>query len=409
MRILFVHQNFPAQFVHLAPALARRGHDVLALTADSNKNRSPVPVARYRWTPPAFGASAYRLASTFAEMSFRGETVAAAAQELASQHGYEPDVIFGSIGWGEAIFLKEVWPKTKLLIYAEYFYASRGLDYGFDPEYSSDALGNRIYVTSRQPHLLMAVNVADTLVSPTEWQASTFPAYIRDRISVIHDGIDTDLVRPAAQAGFDIPKSNLRLTKADEVVTFINRNHEPHRGFHILMRALPELLQRRPGAHVVIVGGDEFSYSPRHPSGRTWREALMAEVGPRLDLARVHFVGRIPYPSFLELLGVSRVHAYLTYPFVLSWSLLEAMSAGCLVVASRTPPVEEFIQDGKHGILVDFFDVPAWSRTLADALERHRELDGMRAAARQTVVERCDLRRKCLPAMIDLVERRGGR
>ncbi len=405
MRVLLVHQNFPAQFVHVAPALAARGHDVLALTTDRHANPSPVPTVRYKWTPRAFETKAYGLAATYAEMTYRGQVVATAAAELREKRGYVPDVVFGSIGWGETLFLREVWPEARHLLYAEFFYRPRGLDVGFDPELSSTTLASRVAVTARQGHLLLAVNGADKLLAPTRWQAATFPADVQSRMTVIHDGIDTDRVRPAeGDAAVEIPGTGLRFRKGDEVLTFINRNLEPHRGCHIFLRALPAVLAARPEAQVVIVGGDGRSYSPSPGPDKTWKQVFLDELGPRLDLSRVHFVGKVPYATFVDLMRVTRVHAYLTYPFVLSWSMIEAMSAGALVIGSRTPPVEEVIEDGVNGLLVDFFDVAAWSKALIEALAEPARFDDLRHAARRTIIDRYDLRTRCLPRMIDFIE-----
>jgi glycosyltransferase involved in cell wall biosynthesis len=403
-RILFVHQNFPGQFVHLAPALQARGHEVLALTSDAHRHPSVVPMAHYKWQSREFDKTTFRLSAKFAEMTWRGEIAAAAATTLRDKHGFMPDVVFGTPGWGETLFLGEVWPEAKRLLYAEFFYAPHGPMVGFDREYENRDLAANMTLTANQAHLLLQVHGSHRMVSPMQWQARSFPDFAQSRISVIHDGIATDDIRPMEGAKVRFPEQGLEFRKGDELLTFVNRNHEPARGFHIFMRALPSILKARPNAHVVIVGGDERSYSPLPAAGVTWREVLMREVGDRLDMSRVHFVGKIPYQTFLQLMQVSRVHAYLTYPFVLSWSLLEAMSAGALVVASRTPPVEEVIVDGENGRLVDFFDVAAWSEALTEALANHQAYGGLRVAGRQTVVERYDLKTICLPKLVDFVE-----
>ena len=209
---------------------------------------------------------------------------------------------------------------------------------------------------------------------------------------------------PSAGATVKFPEQWREFKTGDEVLTFVNRDHEPHRGFHIFMRALPKVLEARPQARIVIVGGDEQSYSPRPGANKTWRQVMLAEVGDRLDLSRVHFVGKIPYATFIDLMRVSRVHAYLTYPFVLSWSMMDAMSAGCFVVGSRTSPVEEMISDGVNGRLVDFFDVAAWSETLIDTLAHPEKYEHLQAAARRTIVETYDLRKHCLPRLVEFVE-----
>jgi glycosyltransferase involved in cell wall biosynthesis len=247
---------------------------------------------------------------------------------------------------------------------------------------------------------------ADAGVSPTEWQASTYPPALRQMIEVIFDGVDSQAVKPDAAATVTLPEGKV-LRAGEEVLTFVNRNLEPYRGYHSFMRALPDVLAARPQAQVVIVGGNEVSYGPPPKDGRCWKDIYLDEVKDRLDLSRVHFVGKVPYPTFVSLMQVSRAHAYLTYPFVLSWSMLEAMSAGALVVGSDTAPVREVIRHGENGLLVDFFDSAAWARTLIEALAEPERFVHLRAAARQTVLDHYDLQSVCLPRMVEMVERFG--
>lgn len=403
MKILFIHQNFPGQFTHLAPALAARGHEVLALGDLTNKVPTTVRTLHYR-TPAKKGLTG--IGATFVDMAMRGDMVAGACSQLIERTGFRPDVVFGHNGWGEMLFLREIFPEARLINYAEFHYRPRGQDSDFDPEFQQAVLKARTATMARSAHILQSMIEADAALAPTEWQASTFPPDLRRKITVIHDGVDSDELRPDPDATFDVPGTALTLRAGDEVLTFVNRNLEPYRGYHIFMRALPEVLAARPRAQVVIVGGDQQSYGPAPSDGGTWKERFLAEVRDRLDLSRVHFTGRIPRRQFVALMQVSRVHAYLTYPFVLSWSMIEAMSAGALVVGSRTAPVEEVIRDGVNGRLVGFFDVRGWSETLAQALAAPEADAALRAAARATVVERYDLKRHCLPRQIDFVEGR---
>ena len=404
MKILFVHQNFPGQFLYLAPELKRRGHEVRALTDSLNKRESPVDTLRYRHEPPKVDPQECRLGRNYTTQSDRGVTVARACLRLRRETGYVPDVIFGHSGWGETLFLKEVWPEAKLIVYAEFYYRGKGADVGFDPEAGDTSFDQVLIAQGRTAHLGQALLHADAGVSPTEWQASTYPPALRKVIEVIFDGVDSDAVKPDAAASATLPDGRV-LRAGDEVLTFVNRNLEPYRGYHTFMRALPDVLKARPQAQVVIVGGDEVSYGPPPKDGRRWKDIYLDEVKDRLDLSRVHFVGKVPYPTFVNLMQVSRAHAYLTYPFVLSWSTLESMSAGALVVGSDTAPVREVIRHGENGLLVDFFDIAAWSRTLTEALAEPERFLPLRAAARQTVLERYDLRSICLPRMVEMVER----
>ena len=402
MKLLFVHQNFPGQFLHLAPEMARRGHECLALTDVVNSRPSEIPVVKYRHEAQKVDPVACRLGRNYTQMSDRGVTVARACLQLREK-GYVPDVIFGHSGWGETLFLKEVWPEAKLIVYAEFYYRGSGADVGFDPEFDTPSFDQVMISQGRTAHLGQSLLHADAGLSPTRWQASTYPPVLRDQITVIHDGVNTDLVRPDPAAAVTLP--NGRVVKAgDEVLTFINRNLEPYRGYHIFMRALPQIMAERPEAQVVIIGGDDVSYGRSAPDGKKWKEVFLGEVAHRLDLSRLHFMGKVPYSTFVGLMQVSRVHAYLTYPFVLSWSMLEAMAAGCLVIGSRTAPVQELISDGVNGRLVDFFDVEGWSKLVSRALANPGRFADLRVKARETIVDNYDLRRICLPRMVDFVE-----
>ena len=405
MKILFVHQNFPGQYLYLAPELKKRGHDCVAMTDIVNTRDSAIPVLKYKHEAQAPDPATTRLGRNYIQMSDRGVTVARAALQLRQQRNYIPDVIFGHSGWGETLFLKEVWPEAKLLIYAEFYYRGRGADVGFDPEFSKPNFDQVIIAQGRACHLGQSLLHADAGLSPTEWQASTYPPALRRMIEVIHDGVNTTVMAPQPAARFILPTGQI-LTPQDEVLTFVNRNLEPYRGYHIFMRALPDVLKARPNAHVVIVGGDEVSYGGAPKGAKGWKETILNEVKDRLDLSRVHFMGKVPYDQFTALMQVSTAHAYLTYPFVLSWSTIEAMSAGAHVIGSATPPVQEVITDGVNGTLVNFFDIKGWSAKLTEALANRAKFQPLRQAARQTALDRYD-QRILLPRMVDFVERHG--
>lgn len=405
MKILFVHQNFPGQFVHLAPALADRGHEVRALTDEKNNRKFPIEVFRYRKPEGRPDPKVARHGTTFAEMTNRAYRAARAAIVLRDKHGYQPDVIFGHGGWGETLYLREVWPNARLIVYAELYYSPRGLDVGFDPEFGEASDEKAFSVVSRQGHQALMMAQADAALSPTEFQADTFPDCFRDKIQIIHDGVDTTRLVPNPNASITLPNGQT-FQAGDEVLTFINRNLEPYRGYHSFMRALPSVLEARPNAHVVIIGADGVSYGAKPQGERSWKDIFLDEVRDRIDLSRVHFTGRVPYSSFVSLMQITRAHCYLTIPFVLSWSMLEAMSAGALVVGSRTAPVEELITDGQNGRLVDFFDIDEIADTLIDVLANPRAQLPLKAAARRHIVENYDLRTICLPRLISLVEGR---
>ncbi len=404
MKILVVHQNFPAQFLHLAPALAARGHEVRALTLRKElpEQWQGVRIHRYpiqRGSTPGI----HPWLTDIETKVVRGEAAFRAALALKAE-GFVPDLLLAHPGWGESLFLKEVWPMAKLAVYAEFFYSGEGGDTGFDAEFPlTDVAGEHCRLRMKNLNNLLAMEQADAALSPTRWQASTYPLPFRERISVIHDGIDCDVLCPNPEVAFELAPGRV-LTRADEVITFVNRNLEPYRGYHSFMRALPALLRARPRAQVLIVGGDDVSYGARPPAGRSWKQIFLDEVAGDIDHERVHFLGMLPRARFTALLQLSTVHVYLTYPFVLSWSLLEAMSTGCAIVASDTAPVREVIGHDVTGRLVDFFSPDVIAETVAGLLADAPARARLGAAARELACAQYDLRAICLPRQLAWVE-----
>ncbi len=407
MRILFVHQNFPGQFKFLAPALAfDPANQVVAMTMRKVTVESWQGVRLAPYAPERGSAKeVHPWVSDFETKTIRGEACFRAALRLKEQ-GFFPEVIIAHPGWGESLFLKDVWPEAKLGIYCEFYYHKEGTDMGFDPEFPSKSDGDACRLRLKNLNNLLHFQVADAGLSPTAWQKSTFPEPFRSIISVIHDGIDTEVVAPNANIALALG-GNVVLTKKDEVITFVNRNLEPYRGYHIFMRALPEILRRRPRARVLIVGGDKVSYGAKPESGHTWKALFAQEVRPQIsdgDWARVHFLGNIPYSQFISLLQLSTVHLYLTYPFVLSWSLLEAMSAGCAIVASDTRPVHEAIRHDETGQLVNFFDVGGVAEKVCALIDNPAERARLGANARAYAMSHYDLKSVCLPRQLAWVK-----
>jgi glycosyltransferase involved in cell wall biosynthesis len=407
MNILFVHQNFPGQFKHLAPALARQGHRVAAMSMRNTPGTTwagveIVPYSAARSSSP----TVHPWLTDFETKVIRGEACFRAALKM-KESGYAPDLIVAHPGWGESLFLKDVWPHARMGIYCEFFYQSQGADVGFDPEFPQADPGEVCRLRLKNLNNLEHFEIAEAGISPTHWQASTFPEPFRSKIAVIHDGIDTAAVAPNQAVSLRVGEHTL-LARGDEVITFVNRNLEPYRGYHVFMRALPELLKRRPRASVLIVGGDDVSYSARPAGGRNWKSIFADEVRGRIsdaDWARVHFLGKIEYRYFIALLQLSTVHVYLTYPFVLSWSLLEAMSAGCAIVASDTQPVREAIHHDETGRLVPFFDVGALTQQVCALLESASDRERLGRAAREFARANYDLASVCLPRQMEWIER----
>jgi glycosyltransferase involved in cell wall biosynthesis len=403
MKFLFIHQNFPGQYTHVARHLAQAGHDVSFITQPRHTQIEGVHKLEY-WQRPAVGSNVHPYLRELENGVANGLEVAKLCYRL-DRDGCVPDIVIGHNGWGEILYVKDIWPRVPLLGYFEFFYRASESDVDFDREFPPEA-DTALRLRTRNAINLLGLDAVDWGQSPTVWQRGQYPERYRDRITIVHEGVDTELVRPDPTARLWLGNGRC-LSCSDEIVTYSARDLEPYRGFHIFMRALPELLERRPAAQVLIVGGDGVSYGRRSQYAANYRMQLLAELGDRLDLRRVHFLGSLPYRQYLTVLQISTVHIYFTYPFVLSWSLIEAMATGCLVVGSRTLPVEEVIRDGDNGFLVDFFDCGGLTRRVTEALSGRDGIDSdrIKAAARQTVLDRYDLHTVCLPAYQALLRR----
>ena len=413
MNILFIHQNFPGQFKFLAPALVKQGHSVRAMTMQKTEAMQWQGVQLVNYTSKRGSTpNVHPWVSDFETKTIRAEACFKAALQM-KQQGYMPDVIVAHHGWGESLFLKEVWPEAKLGIYCEFFYHQHGADVGFDPEFPATDEGEVCRLRLKNLNNLLHFEIADAGISPTHWQASTFPEPFKNKISVVHDGIDTQAVAPNSAVSLTLKMAtgqDLVLTRKDEVITFVNRNLEPYRGYHTFMRALPQLLKERPNARVLLVGADDVSYGARPDAAKygaaKWRDIFANEVRGQIsdaDWQRVHFLGQVPYQFFIPLLQLSAVHVYLTYPFVLSWSLLEAMSAGCAIVASDTEPLREAIVHNETGMLVNFFDPAALAQSVCELLNNPEERTRLSANARVFAQANYDLQTVCLPKQLEWV------
>ena len=404
LRILFVHTNFPGQFRNLAFAAQAHGHDVHAL-APSNVHPTPgittTQCVAYR-KPPLPPDNI--LTSRFEADTVRSLNAFNAAKAMAAS-GYVPDVIIGHPSFGEMTLLGLVWPDARRLVYAENFVSAQHMSGKFDPEFPPPSDLEQAYAELQMSNSGLAMARAHALVSPTEHQRSKFPNQLRDSIHVIPDGIDTEAVRPRPDVAFAIPNTAIVLRPGDEVVTYVNRYLEPLRGIHVFLRTLVKVLDRNPNARALIVGASQARiYGRAAPAGQTWIDIFWKEVQERIDVRRVHFLGRIERSQYLDVLAVSAAHVYLTYPFVLSWSLLESMSAGCAIIASSTAPVQEFIKDGQNGRLVDFFDTEAQANAITEALKNPSAFADLRAKARADAISRWDFQTVALPAWLKLIE-----
>jgi glycosyltransferase involved in cell wall biosynthesis len=389
MQWLFIHQNCPGQFRQLMPALLQRGHTVVAIGA---RPQPQVPQGlrylHYAWSeddPPA------RLVDPDLERNLRRAARVSALATRLRDDGFHPDAVVFHSGWGEGLYLRDIWPRAALIAYPELYGQARLLGHGFDPDLADLSEGMRQALRRQNFVALAAIADSDAAVAPTLFQRDTFPAHLRGRFHVIHEGVDLERVAPYPNRHVQV-RPGLMLRKGDPVVTYVSRSLEPLRGFRTVMRALPELLSRHPSAQVLIVGdaaGSSYCRPSTHPQGY-WGE-MQALLGHRLDLERVHLLGRVPYAQLLAILQISAAHVYFSYPYALSWSLLEAMACGAVVVGSANGPVDEVIRHGENGLLVPFPAHDQLAATLLQVLADSNAFAPLGAAARQTVEQRYNL------------------
>ena len=406
MNVLFVHQGFPGQYLHICRALAKQGgHQLVAL--GMNPPRTPLPKGVQYVVYGAArgnGQDVHPLALETETKVIRAEACAAAAEQL-KQQGFKPDIICGHPGWGELLFLPYIWPGIPVLLYQEFFYQIHGFDYDFDPEFQSELPWQKCAKAHmKNANTLLNLEAATWNITPTAFQRSSFPERFHQRISVIHDGIDPNAAPAKSNSGLTLTlKDGHVLNQGDSIVTFVNRTIEPYRGCHSFIRSIPHLQERNPDARVVIVGEEKgVSYGSACPEGE-WKDLFLKEIEGHYDPSRVHFAGSLDYGDFLNLLKLSQAHVYLTYPFVLSWSLLESMCTACAIVGSATAPVQEVIQHGHNGLLVDFFSPKAIADAVDQLLRDRKLAKQLGQQARKDALARYSLER-CLPRQLELID-----
>jgi len=433
MKLLLLHPNFPAQFRHLAAQLgADPAHQVVYLTSRQQGQIPGVQKVRYTLSRQV-SPSTHRYVQPLDGAVSVGQAAWRAARTL-KQQGFEPDVVYTHVGWGPGLFMPDLFPAARYVGFFEWYYHAHGTDADFDPATPLNA-DDEARIRVKNALTLLELAQCHAGVVPTPWQRQQFPPEFQPKLRVCHDGIDTDLCQPCpgrklvlppppvapnlpSGQGFGavsgktapgpspalppptLPPQGLDLSEAREIVTYVARGMEPYRGFPQFMAAVAQLQQERPQCQVVVVGEDRVAYGMPLADGRTYRQQALAELP--LDLTRLHFTGRLPHPQLRQVYQASAVHVYLTVPFVLSWSMLEAMACGCVVLGSRTPPVEEVIEDGVNGFLVEFGDRGGLVARLHDLLDRQADLGPIRQRARETVVERYSLGR-LLPQQIEFL------
>lgn len=396
MNIMFLHRNFPAQFRHVAFELAKNPLDmVMFITCNDNVELSCIHKLVYK--QKNISKSCDNFLKFYEDCINHGQSAASIALAMKNK-GIKPDVIYGH-SWGSTMFMKDVFPDVPFIGYFEWFGVTKGADIDFDGTKVIDE-GYEAKIRFNNSHLLLDLESCDIGVCPTQWQKSQFPKEFHDKLIVIPDGVNTELCYPDKNAKFLIKDKNLELTTKDEVITYATRGMEPYRGFPQFMEAIEKVLKKRPKAHVLIAGNDAVYYGDPLPKG-TYKEMMLKKLD--LDLNRVHFVGSLPFSEYVNLLQVSSAHVYLTYPFVASWSLLDAMAVGCPIIGSNTGPVIEFIKDNHNGLLVDFFDIDGIAQKIEYALDNKDKVQAIRDNAVKTILENYNFK-DTLPRHLDFIK-----
>ena len=407
MNILFVHQNFPGQYIHIVKALsAVTGNKVVALGLNlSNTDLPKNLIFRSYVLSRGNAPQVHPYAAETESKVIRAEACAREAHKLKME-GFNPDIILAHPGWGESLFLPDIWPNVPILSYQEFYYSGSGLDTDFDTEIQAKLSWEDLAkVRMKNAYLNLAIQSSAWNVTPTAFQKSTFPSAFQSSISVIHDGIDvTKSLQNRSSPSSSIRLGDGTLLSADtKIITFVNRRLEPYRGCHTMIRAIPEIQKMNPGAHVLIIGSTKgVSYGAACQDGE-WGDLFFSEIEGKYDPSLVHLLGTVPYEVFRALLSRSDCHVYLTYPFVLSWSLLEAMSSSCPIVGSQTLPVEEVITNEEHGLLVDFFSSDELAVAVTELLSNTKLAHALGCHARQKVLNDYSLD-ICLPRQLKLID-----
>jgi len=395
MIVLFLHRSFPGQFKNLATELARNPMNQILFITNTAKDQIP-GVTKLVYNAQG-QSTCTEVIKGYEDNVLHGQASANLMMQLKYKN-ITPDIIIG-FSWGPPMFVKEVFPDVPFLNYFEWFNKTEDSVFDFGNKKLNEE--QRVKIACNNTHILVDLYNCDAGMTPTLWQKEQFPKEYQDKIKVIHDGVDTDICKPDENVKFLIKDKNIELTLEDEVITYGTRGMEPYRGFPEFMEAIAVLGKKRPNAHFVIAGVDAVCYGPKDPNIPSYKELMLKKLN--LDMKRVHFVGSLGYEEYIKFLQVSSAHIYLTYPFILSWSILEAMAAECCIIGSNTKPVLEVIEDGKNGLIVDFPNVEALVERIEYALDNKEKMKEIRANARKTIIENYAFK-DTLPKQIEYIK-----
>lgn len=401
MNILFAHPNFPGQFKHLAKHFGEKnGSRVVFITTYYNK---PAPkgvevlISRPNEAPK--NSNTHQYLRPFEKAAYAAQSMWRVCDQL-KKTGFKPDIIYAHPGWGDCLLIKDIFPDTPFIAYMEFYYRAFGADVHFHPK--SIIRPDRVAkVRFKNATNLLNLEACDWAISPTKWQASLHPSDFYHKFSVLHEGIDTELIKPLKKKeSLKLPNGKY-LPEDAEIITYVARNFEPYRGFEEVMRAISILMQQRPKAHFLIVGNDGVSYGATLSDGKTYKQKMLAEL-TNLDHNRLHWFRRLAFEEYIKILSHSMVHIYMTVPFVLSWSFLESMSMGCSIVASRTIPLFEVVEDGKNALFAEFFEPEDIAKKVVYLLDNEELRMELGKNAREFVIKNYDIK-KILPIYEKLI------
>jgi glycosyltransferase involved in cell wall biosynthesis len=396
MHVLFIHQNFPAQFGHIASYLVqRKGYRCTFASEHPPGSWAGIEKIQYTIRGGATQQTHY-CSRSFENAIWHSHAL---YEALAARPDIKPDLVVAHSGFLTTVFLRELYD-CPTINYFEYYYHTTGADMDFRPDFPYPAI-NRLRAHARNANLLLDLENCEIGYSPTRWQRGLFPAMYRTKIRTIFDGVDTTIWRP--QPGLPRRIAGRVVPDDTKIITYVSRGMESIRGFDIFMKAAKLLGERRKDVVFVVVGEDRICYGgdADFTGGKSFKEWVLARDD--YDLSRFVFTGPIPIGALAELFAVSDLHIYLTVPFVLSWSLMNALACGTIVLGSDTPPVREMIEHGKNGLLVDFFDHEKIAEMASQVLDQPRAYKPLGQAGIAMIHDHYSLD-VCLPRMLALYE-----